>query len=84
MYRIEYDVDIEKALRKIPKHDILAIRDRIKELSKDPRAPGTIKLTGREAYRARVGIYRIIYEIRDKELVIIVINVDNRATVYKK
>ena len=82
MYSIEYHIDIEKALRKIPKRDLLAIKDKILELTQDPRGPGTIKLTGREAYRVRVGNYRIIYEIKDKQLVIIIVNVAVRASVY--
>lgn len=84
MYKIEYDIEIEKVLKKLPKRDVKNILDRIQELAKDPRALGTIKLSGRNAYRARVGNYRIIYHINDKHLMVIVIDVDNRGTVYKK
>ncbi len=84
MYKIEYEIDLEKALKKIPRHDLLAIRDKIKDLANNPRMEGTIKLTGRDAYRARAGNYRIIYRIKDKELLVLVIDVDNRGTVYKK
>ena len=84
MYKIDYDIDLEKVLRKIPKRDVEAILDKIKELAKDPRMAGTVKLTGRDAYRARAGDYRIIYCIKDKELLVLVIDIDNRGTVYKK
>lgn len=84
MYKIIYDIDLEKALKKIPKCDVLAIVDRIEELAKDPRAIASIKLTGRDAYRLRVGNYRIIYRIQDKQLLIVIIDVDGRADIYKR
>ena len=44
----------------------------------------SIRLTGyKNRYRKRVGNFRIIYEIRDKELLIIIVNVDSRGQVYK-
>lgn len=83
MYKIEYDIDLEKALKKFPKHDVKAIIEKIEELAKDPRMQGTIKLSGREGYRCRVGNYRIIYRIKDKELLILIIDIDHRGSVYK-
>jgi mRNA interferase RelE/StbE len=42
------------------------------------------KLSGREAWRIRVGKYRIIYEIDDGKLTILVILVGHRKEVYRK
>jgi mRNA interferase RelE/StbE len=42
-----------------------------------------VKLSGREYYRVRQGNYRIIYEIQDSQLVVIVIKVGHRREVYR-
>ena len=48
------------------------------ELEQDPRPLGCKKLKGRDAYRIRIGDYRVIYEIHDGRLVVTVIT--NRAS----
>jgi len=56
---------------------------RIAALADDPRPPGCEKLSGGEHYRVRQGRYRIIYEIQDTQLIIVVIKVGNRKDVYR-
>jgi mRNA interferase RelE/StbE len=56
---------------------------RIESLAEDPRPPGCQKLSGRERYRIRQGRYRIIYGIEDAELVVLVVKVDHRGSVYR-
>jgi mRNA interferase RelE/StbE len=57
---------------------------RLEALGKDPRPPGVEKLEGDESlYRVRVGEYRIVYEIRDKILVVLVLKVGHRKGVYR-
>jgi mRNA interferase RelE/StbE len=73
---------VAKDLRTLPAKDVQNILKRIEALGNDPRGAGCIKLTGKEYYRVRVGIYRVIYEIRDKELVVLVIKVGHRGGVY--
>lgn len=57
------------------------IRNALQRLSENPRHEGTIKLKSQE--RVRVGDYRIIYTIRDKELIVLVLEVGDRKEVYK-
>jgi mRNA interferase RelE/StbE len=61
-------------------------RDRIikavLQLGEEPGPAGSCKLAGRDAWRVRVGAYRIIYEIHDKALVIVVIAIGHRTGVY--
>lgn len=83
-YKIHYDVDLDKALGKIPKRDAKFIKEKIESLAKHPRPHGSIKLSGKELYRIRHGIYRIIYKIFDDRLVVLVLDVDGRKDVYKK
>ena len=83
MYTIEIKRYAQKQLAKISKPFSEVIYERILLLEKDPRPSGCIKLKGREGWRIRVGDYRIVYEIKDNVLLIIVIDIDHRKQIYK-
>jgi mRNA interferase RelE/StbE len=56
---------------------------RILALKDDPRPPGSVKLRGMEnEYRIRVGDYRVRYEVRDAELLVILLHCGHRRDVY--
>ena len=84
-WQIKYDARIEKILRKLDK----PVQRRIStflhtlEETEDPRSKGKA-LVGNLAglWRYRVGDYRIICDIHDNELIIIVIDIPHRSTVY--
>jgi mRNA interferase RelE/StbE len=82
-YRITFKKSVAKDLRVIPKNDIKKILGKIDSLSENPRGEGCIKLSGKENYRVRQGLYRIVYEIKDGLLVVNVIKVAHRSQVYK-
>ena len=82
-YRVTFRRSVAKDLRRIPNRDVARILDRVQMLAVDPRPLGSEKLSTRERYRVRQGVYRIIYEIRDDELVIIVVKVGHRGGVYR-
>lgn len=83
LYRVEIlPVVIKKDLRKIPKSDIQRIMDKIKSLGSDPRPSWSKKLSSREEYRGRQGVYRILYVIDDGIKVIEVTKVRHRKDVY--
>jgi len=53
-------------------------------LTRNPRPHGVKKLSGEQnLYRIRAGDYRIIYQIRDKELVVLVLKLGHRRDVYR-
>lgn len=81
-YKITFKSSVAKDLRAIPTVDVQRILGRIAELAENPRADGCIKLSGHELYRVRQGNYRIVYEIRDGELVVVVIKVAHLSSVY--
>jgi mRNA interferase RelE/StbE len=58
------------------------IIDALERLKNNPRPSGCKKLKSRDAYRIRVGDYRVVYEIRDDVLVILVVRVAHRRDVY--
>lgn len=75
---------MQKDLRRIANQDLPAILNRIEALVSDPRPAGCKKLSNKQLYRVRQGNYRILYEIFDDALVILVIAVATRGAVYRR
>jgi mRNA interferase RelE/StbE len=82
-YRLVFKKSVAKDLRALPKKAVTRILKCFDTLSKDPRGPGCEKLSGEEKYRFRQGAYRIVYEIRDDVLIVIVIKMGHRRDVYR-
>jgi mRNA interferase RelE/StbE len=59
------------------------IEDKLMELGSEPRPSGCKKLKGRNAWRIRIGDYRVIYEIQDSKLIVTVITIGHRKNVYE-
>jgi mRNA interferase RelE/StbE len=81
-YDLRFRKSVAKDLRALPKKDVARILKCFQLLAEDPRRPGCEKLTGQDRYRYRQGRYRIIYEIRDNELLIVVVKVGHRKDVH--
>ena len=82
-YRLLFKKSVAKDLRAIPKRDVQRILKRIKALAEDPRPRGCEKLADQERHRIRRGPHRIVSEIQDDVLVVIVIKVAHRSTAYQ-
>lgn len=84
MYRIEYAKQVKKSIEKFPKKDKLAILEKIESLSATPRPEGVVSMKGKFAgyHRIRVGDYRVIYNIQDKQLIVLVVKIAQRGSVY--
>jgi mRNA interferase RelE/StbE len=82
-YTVLIERSAQKQLAKISSPYFESISEKILLLEKDPRPPGCKKLTGRESWRIRVGDYRIIYNISDRVLQVIVIDIGNRKEIYR-
>ena len=63
------------------KRDRQRIARRIQALADDPRPPGCQKLSGYDRYRLRQGQYRIVYEVREAEVVVVVVRIGHRRVV---
>jgi mRNA interferase RelE/StbE len=84
-YKIEISSSAEKALKKIPRKDLIKVIETIQKLGIDPKPLGCRKLSGEEdVYRVRQGNYRIIYEVEDKKLLILVLKIGHRKDTYRK
>ena len=82
-YELVFKRSVAKDLREFPKADVKRILQRIRSLTDDPRPPGCEKLSGQERYRLRQGVYRIVYEIHDKVLVVLIVKIGHRRDVYR-
>ncbi len=82
-YSLVFKKSVAKDLRNIPKKDIKRILKCVEHLCSDQRAEGCIKLSGQERYRVRQSVYRIIYEIQETELIVMVVKVAHRSVAYK-
>ncbi|WP_018950509.1 type II toxin-antitoxin system RelE/ParE family toxin [Thioalkalivibrio sp. ALMg11] len=74
---------VAQDLRRIPDKDVRRILERIASLADDPRPPGSEKLSAQERYRVRQGVYRILYEIKDDQLIITVVKIGHRREAYR-
>ena len=83
-YNVVFKRSVYKDLRPIPKSDVKRILARIDELADALRGPGCEKLSGKERYRVRQGVYRIIYEIVDEQLVVVIVKIGHRGEVYNR
>jgi mRNA interferase RelE/StbE len=72
-YEVLLSANAEKQLDKLPKQIASPLINSIDRLAQDPRPNGCKKLKGRNAYRIRLGNYRIIYEIQDRILLVEVV-----------
>ena len=82
-YELTFRKSVAKDLRAIPVPDVRRIMARIRSLASDPRPAGCEKLSGGERYRVRQGVYRIIYEIEDSRLIVLVVKIGHRSRVYR-
>lgn len=82
-YELLFKKSVAKDLRGIPNKDVGRILKRIEALRDDPRGEGCVKLSAQERYRVRQGTYRIVYEIQENELIVMVVKVGHRSAVYK-
>lgn len=83
-YTVTYVSSAAKALRKLDRPTAQRLIRAIEGLAEDPRPPGCIQLAGGDGeLRIRVGDYRIIYDVVDEELFILVLKVGHRRQIYK-
>ena len=83
-YRVLIKRSAKKELLAVStKRDRQRIVQRIQALADDPRPTGCQKLSGYDRYRLRQGRYRVIYEVRDAEVVVVVIRIGHRRDVYR-
>jgi mRNA interferase RelE/StbE len=81
-YTVVIERPVIKVLEKIAEPDYSKIKNAILSLATNPRPAGYTKLKGRSAYRIRKGDYRIIYEIHNAVLIIKIVAIGHRKSIY--
>ena len=83
VYRVEITRAARKAIAALPTKMAEKIDAAIARLADDPRPPGSLKLKDTQrTWRIRVGQYRVIYDIYDENITIVVIRVAHRREAY--
>ena len=85
MYRIVFTKQADRALRKMSRDRAQLIREKLDQLVQDPyvRNLNVTRLQGRSGYRLRIGDWRVIYELEDDRLVILVLKIAPRGGAYR-
>ena len=84
VYRIELTNRAAKSFRKLPKRAQAKIGPAIDRLAESPRPPGCRVLRSSEHLRIRVGDHRVVYEVKDGVLLVLVILVGDRKNIYEQ
>ena len=84
-YRIELTPAAVRQLGSLPVKMQRRVSTKIEALATEPRSAGGRKLKGADnIYRVRVGSYRLLYQICDDILLVLVVSVKKRGEVYKR
>lgn len=83
MYNVVLRPAAEKFICDLPPSDAGVVLLALRNLERDPRPPGCLKLTADEGYRLRVGRYRVLYEVNDKKRVVTIYRIKHRKDVYR-
>lgn len=87
VYRVEIKKPAVKEYEGLPAAVKKDVKNKLRELEKDPRPPDCEKLKGvpkgkPDLYRVRVGDWRIVYTVFDKVLLVLVVGIRDRKEVY--
>ncbi len=84
-YTIVIDEKALAQLAKLPKKIRRQIANKIDKLASNPRPPGsTVLQENKSLCRIRSGDYRIVYQIREKQVLVLVVGIGYRKEVYKR
>jgi mRNA interferase RelE/StbE len=82
-YELSIKQSAVKELEGLPFKDRQRIARKLQALAKNPRPPGSEKLSGEEKYRLRQGDYRVLYTIDDEPRRVTIVKIAHRRDVYK-
>jgi mRNA interferase RelE/StbE len=83
-YDLVFKPRASQELEQLPPVVVKRVRPAIAKLMNDPRPPGCKKLSGSDnAWRLRIGDYRILYEVHDDELLVRVFRISHRKEAYR-
>lgn len=82
-YSLEFRPAALKELKKLPRSVSDQLHEVFEQLKHNPRPPGCLKMKGNSGHwRIRSGNYRVIYEIQDSRLLVLIVDVGHRSDIY--
>ena len=86
MHRIIFTKNAAKSLQKMPRNTAKLIREKLEVIATDPHTdlPNAKKLHNRSGFRLRLGDWRVIYEVQDEQLIILVLKIAPGGEVYRE
>ncbi len=83
-YTVEVSPAAGRQIRKLDRNPQERVLARIEKLQEDPRPHDASKLQAPEdLYRIRVGDFRIVYQVEDDRLLVLIVKVGNRKEIYR-
>lgn len=82
-YQVKLEKTPAKLMRRLPRDLVQRLASAIEGLSKNPRPVGCKRLKGHDLYRVRVGAWRIIYTVKDDQLLVLIVEVAPRGGAYR-
>jgi mRNA interferase RelE/StbE len=83
MFTVLFAASAAKSFHALPADVQRRMKPKIDALASDPHPPGVKNLQGEYAFRIRVGDYRIVYRVRGKELVVLLLRIGHRREIYR-
>ena len=80
-YAVDIHTPAKKSLCRLPENVQTRIARSMLALAENPRPSGVVKLSGREAWRIRIGDYRVIYTIDDAKKEVVVFAIGHRREI---
>ena len=84
-YTVEVTPAFARDFRRLPRAELVRVDRVIQSLRDEPRPPGARSIRGfPSCYRLRIGQYRLVYEVRDRTLVVLLLAVGHRRDIYER
>lgn len=83
-YAVEFTKSAQKELKRLPTQNQIRITKAIYALSVNPRIGRVRPMVGTKSWRLRVGDYRVIYDIHNQKLTVLIIKGGHRREIYRK
>ena len=84
-YSVEFRPAVLKSMKRLPQKELIRIKKKIDGLAEKLPDPATTKMKGNNPFhRVRTGNYRIVYQIIEDRLVILVVKIGHRKDIYKR
>jgi mRNA interferase RelE/StbE len=84
-YHVEVETSAVKQIKRLQRHEQQRVMAEILALANNPRRAGCMKMSGSvDAYRIRVGVFRVVYVVDDSVGVVTVTRVGHRKEVYRR